>query len=398
MSGNARPSGKAKSTRRRRAPTRSSRPPASARPQRKRPKRRPSRLKTGVWVVLAVAMGCLGAACSLLWLWGKEGGQPASQAQPYQVTILTSTEPEAVARQLEQEQLVSDPHAFVWYRQLFLSAATFEPGEHLVPSGASPRQLIQLLARHLNRPVRKVTIPEGYDSFQIAARLQQQGICPSHAFEAATLNSAEAQVDVRAQSYEGYLYPATYELRLNSDARDVRDKMVAQAKLRFEAVFKASQSSLRALDAELGFGEHEVIVLASIVEKERADLQEAGTIASVFLNRLKDPNFKPYRALQSDPTAGYGCRMRPTPPSCQGFAGAITPALLRDSSNRYNTYRHAGLPPGPIANPSADVVKQVLEAPDTDYLYFVLGAAGRHVFSRTFAQHRAAIGRSSAAE
>jgi len=110
----------------------------------------------------------------------------------------------------------------------------------------------------------------------------------------------------------------------------------------------------------------------------------------VFLNRLMDPTFRPLRMLQSDPTASYGCLVQvPPPASCE--PGPPTPAMLRDATNPYNTYRRAGLPPGPISSPGEAAIRAVLAPAKTDYLYFVAQGGGRHRFSRTFSEHRGAI-------
>jgi UPF0755 protein len=137
---------------------------------------------------------------------------------------------------------------------------------------------------------------------------------------------------------------------------------------------------------------HELLTLASVVEKEAADSREHGTIASVFYNRLNDPSFRPRQMLQSDPTAGYGCLLTGERlPSCRDYTGSVTAAMLRDSANAYNTYKHPGLPPGPIANPSQSAVEAVVNPPETPYFFFVAGQAKRHVFSRTLSEHERAI-------
>src|SRR5262249_6208505 len=133
--------------------------------------------------------------------------------------------------------------------------------------------------------------------------------------------------------------------------------------------------------------------LASVVEKEAARSDELPIIASVFFNRLNDPDFQPLRMLQSDPTAGYGCVALPSIESCKGFTGRVTPAILRDPGNPYNTYRHPGLPPGLIPNPGLAAIEAVLVPAKTDYLFFVAQGDGRHAFSRTLGEHEAAIRR-----
>jgi UPF0755 protein len=114
-------------------------------------------------------------------------------------------------------------------------------------------------------------------------------------------------------------------------------------------------------------------------------------VASVFFNRLTDPEFRPLRMLQSDPTAAYGClTLAASTPSCAGYRGQVTPAILRDATNPYNTYKNPGLPPGPIGNPGLLAIRAVLEPAQTDFLYF-FARGGKHTFTRTFAEHRQAI-------
>jgi UPF0755 protein len=143
----------------------------------------------------------------------------------------------------------------------------------------------------------------------------------------------------------------------------------------------------------LGLGRHEVLTLASVVERETAAGAERAKIARVFLNRLLAPGGETGGRLESDPTAAYACRggVEPPPESCAGFEGVPTPALLRDPSNPYNTYRRAGLPPGPIGSPGEAALRAVLAPARGDWLYFVAGAGRRHVFSVTFAEHRVAV-------
>jgi UPF0755 protein len=113
----------------------------------------------------------------------------------------------------------------------------------------------------------------------------------------------------------------------------------------------------------------------------------------VFRNRLSYPDFRPARSLQSDPTAAYGCLVDPTLGSCRDYAGKILPTMLRDDQNPYNTYRHPGLPPGPIGNPGLRALEATLSPATTDYLFFVAAGNGRHTFSRTLEEHETAIHR-----
>ncbi|HEX5098863.1 MAG TPA: endolytic transglycosylase MltG [Polyangiaceae bacterium] len=281
--------------------------------------------------------------------------------------------------------------ALAWYLRLTRTRA--EPGRHLLRDDLSPRELAQRLARSPGRASVKVTIPEGWHHRQIAERLADLEVCPAADFIARVFEPALLrELELRGPSAEGFLFPATYDVPVDSDPAAVIRPLVAEAKKRLARVAQKRPGALDALKKSDGFDEHDVVTLASIVEREAADPAEHPLIASVFFNRLHDPTFRPLKTLESDPTAGYGCLVEPAlAPSCAGFRGQVTPALLRDARNRYNTYRHPGLPPGPIANPGEHALDAVLAPAVTDYLYFVASGGGRHTFSKTFAEHRNAI-------
>src|SRR5690606_16335761 len=140
--------------------------------------------------------------------------------------------------------------------------------------------------------------------------------------------------------------------------------------------------------------DHQLIVLASLVERETALLIESPRVARVFLNRLLFPEAETKGRLQSDPTAAYGCLVAADlAPSCRDFDGSVTPALLSDASNPYNSYRHAGLPPGPISNPGEQALRAVLSPAEGNELYFVADGKGQHSFSETFEEHRKGVER-----
>jgi UPF0755 protein len=345
-----------------------------------------------VWLSLSLLVVCSAVVVASLWFWGSESGE-VEDDRPYVRLVLASSDPKDVARHLQERGLVTDIEAFYWYQRVFLPSAVFEPGAHLVPRQASPREIVRLLARHRSRGGGKVLIPEGFDSFQIAERLEKSGVCASEDFRRAVFDEAMARHELGASSYEGYLHPATYEFSSNTDAVEVRRRLLEPARRQFRAVFDANADAARKWTTEFGFDEHDLVTLASVVQKETAAPEEMGTIASVFRNRLRDESFRPRRALQSDPTAGYGCKLVDAPDSCRGFSGRITPGLLKDASNRYNTYKHPGLPPGPICSPGAELLRRVLQAPATEYYYFYATGGGRHVFSRSYDEHRAAVSR-----
>lgn len=281
------------------------------------------------------------------------------------------------------------------------SAACFRPGPHLLPRQAPPRLLRSLLCRSEDRPKARLTIPEGFTRFAIADRLEQLGICARPAFlhlsaDVSLLHSLGVEaVDVMgADTAEGYLFPATYELFLDSDPRRVVRRLVSETERRWQQLQAAHPGAVAELEEELGWGRHEVLTLASMVEREARAPEERALIASVFFNRLRDPAFRP-KLLQSDPTAAYGCLALPAQiPSCARFEGVTTPEINTDPQNRYSTYVHEGLPPGPIANPGSAAIEAVLAPAETGYLYFVATGDGtHHEFSRDYDAHRAAVRR-----
>jgi UPF0755 protein len=287
------------------------------------------------------------------------------------------------------------------YLRLFCRSVRLEPGPHLLRDASSPRDLVARLARLRTRPAVRVTVPEGWNSRQIASRLEQVGICPEASFLQATSSAPLLdELRIAGPSAEGYLFPATYELRVDSSAEQVVRTLAAHAHAKFGAVVRRHADAARRLAAEFGWGTQQIVTLASIIEKETAQPDERRLMAGVFFNRLRDAGFRPARMLQSDPTAAYGCIVAPeSAPSCQRYAGRITATMLRDPSNAYNTYLHPGLPPGPIANPGEPALEAVLDPAQTDALFFVAqGGQGRHRFSRTLEQHNQAVraGRRSA--
>ncbi len=266
------------------------------------------------------------------------------------------------------------------------------PGEHLVDDTMSPRDLLRTFERAPNRPGRSVVLPEGLHHRQVAERLEQRGICSARAFVAAVRDPALlAELGIEGDTAEGYLFPATYELLANTPAEQVVRRLVGEARVRLERLRQRHPDGYARRARELGGGDRSILTLASIVEKEARVADERARIARVYLNRLTDPTFVPRGRLQADPTAGYGCLARPELASCAGYDGKITPELLRDPANPYNTYRHAGLPPSPIANPGEPSIEAVLAPADGDELFFYATGDGRHRFSRSFAEHRDAI-------
>ncbi|MFC1641737.1 endolytic transglycosylase MltG, partial [Myxococcota bacterium] len=257
----------------------------------------------------------------------------------------------------------------------------------------TPAELTDRLSRRPSRLAVKVRLPEGLNHMQVARRLEKQQICSEQAFIASVRDPVLlAELEIRAASAEGYLFPATYHWSVNTDARDLVRQLVGEFRRRMARLEARHPKALETLGQRRGWSEHEVVVLASIVEKETSRAEERALVAGVYVNRLTRRDFEPRARLQSDPTAAYGCWLDSLAiPSCTGFVGRVTPAMLRDASNPYNTYRHAGLPPGPISNPGEAALEAALLPAETEYMFFVANDRGGHTFSRTYQEHRRAV-------
>jgi UPF0755 protein len=362
---------------------------SKARGRNQRSKRRGS--TRGRWLAaLGLVLLLASSAAAGAWFWSKRAN---TRGEAVTFDVVPGEREEALAERLELANLARPAWSFALYLRATGGVDRLQPGPHLLRRGLSPAQLVARLARTPARPTVKVTIVEGFNRYQVAERLQKLDVASAALFLARTEDAARlAELGVPGPTAEGYLFPATYDLHVDSNPDLVFATFVHEARRRLERLFELKPERLDALRRREGWGERELLTLASIVEKEAADRHEHGTIASVFYNRLDDETFRPRRMLQSDATAIYGCLVaRAEVETCRDFTGRVTPAMLRDASNPYNTYKHPGLPPGPIGNPSESAIVSVLDPPKTPYFFFVAGVSKRHVFSRSLAEHERAI-------
>jgi UPF0755 protein len=215
----------------------------------------------------------------------------------------------------------------------------------------------------------KFTLPEGYSMYQAAELLEQQGYFRGDAFLKKCRDRALlARLGLKEVSAEGYLYPATYNLSRGGNEELLLEQMIGQ--------FDKAYAGIQGGGSAGGFSRHEIITMASIIEKEAVSSDEKPLISSVFHNRLRIG-----MPLQSDPTAVYGVR---------AFSGKVSKADIQRPSP-YNTYLNKGLPPGPIGNPGSDAVQAAINPAKTDFLYFVARQDGTHQFSRNLAEHNRAV-------
>jgi UPF0755 protein len=220
-----------------------------------------------------------------------------------------------------------------------------------------------------------VIIPEGSDRFDMARILHQQmGIEPEEFLRVTEQASAIRDLDPQAATLEGYLFPDTYRFPRAVSSATVVATMLARFRHVLDSKFPPD---LRASAEKM----HDVITLASLVEKETPTPSERPLIAGVFARRLEKR-----WPLQCDPTVVYAARLNHRP------IGPITQRDL-DFDSPYNTYRYAGLPPGPIAGPGEASIRAAFNPEPGDFLYFVSNNRGGHIFSRTLAEHQRNVAR-----
>jgi UPF0755 protein len=347
-------------------------------------------------IVLVLAPLVLAAATALGWLLLSYPDLPGpGRGRVVEIQITRGERLEAIAARLQQAGALAQPAPFVAYAGLRGARARLREGTVLLYDNMSPKQLLQRVARGFGSATLRVVIPEGFSRYEIAARLARWGVCGRDAFLRASEDRALLrELEITGPSAEGLLFPDTYLLRDDMSPPMLVRRFVATARRKLGPLLAEHAAALARLQSELGWGPHELLTLASIVEKEAQLASERPLIAGVFLNRLRSPDFKPKR-LQADPTVSYGCLVAPVLASCRAAAGskAITRAMLADPDNPYNTYRRDGLPPGPIANPGLSSVRAVLEPAAHDYLYFVAQGGGAHAFSNSLDAHHLAVDR-----
>ena len=261
-------------------------------------------------------------------------------------------------------------------RWLFLAArairrgTTLQAGEYRFEKPASPLDIYGRIARG-DIFYMELLVPEGFNMFEIADAVAKLGSIRREDFLAAARNPAPIQdLDPRAPSLEGYLFPNTYRVYRHTTAAQLCRMMTGEFRARWKELHSHADV-------------HDTITLASMVEREARRPEERPLVASVFCNRLKIG-----MKLDCDPTTVYAALLD------NRYRGTIYRSDL-DNASPWNTYRHAGLPPGPIANPGLDSIRAALAPKDTRYLYFVAKAdgSGSHTFSESLIEHDAAVAR-----
>lgn len=289
------------------------------------------------------------------------------------VTVDRGTTGYALARKLRDEGIITDIQRFIWLGRIVGDWKDMKAGEYEVSGAMSPLKIFRVVTSGVSLQY-PITVREGMNIYEIAASLESQGLAKRGEFlrlvKSQNFMKTLGLTEPLPPSLEGYLFPDTYGFPSKTTTSEIVKRMFDH----FEAVWTKEFTEKA---AESDMTRHQILTLASIIEKETGAPHERKIISSVFHNRLK----KRMR-LQSDPTTIYGM--------WEQYNGNIKKEHLTTPSP-YNTYTLSGLPAGPIGNPGKEAIEAALYPEESGYFYFVSQNDGTHVFSSTYKEHQQAV-------
>ena len=310
---------------------------------------------------LALTLGAFGLAAGC----GGEG-----DGEPVRIHVPPGSVFAQVADSLEQRDIVDWAPLFRIYARMTGAAGDIKPGTYAFRPGTGWAQVLEDL-RAGRVLTDRMVIPEGFDLRDIAPRVAElTGHAPDSVLNQLADSATANAFGVPGPTLEGYLYPATYTFPVDPPL----DTVIAELVETYRRIWTPER---RARADAIGMSEREIVTLASIIEKEARRTDEMPVISSVFHNRLRIG-----LPLQADPTVQYALGVH--------RERLLYAAIDSAADNPYNTYRHPGLPPGPIASPSVRAIDAALAPDTTDYLYFVARPDGSHIFTRSLDEHNRA--------
>ncbi len=360
------------------------------RPVRKgRPKRKkgegllgiPNILVTFVWLALILAIGV--TAGRMLWVCASDVLAFGREDQVVTITIYESDTMDDIIEKLYSNGLIRYRSLFQLYASISDAAEDIQPGIYDLNTRYDYHALVNSMSPSSSRSVVELTIPEGYTCQQIFALLEENRVCTAVDIGA---YAVDGELDdywflenvERGSEYclEGFLFPDTYQFYQNSTPREALEKMLDNFEVRFNEEMRAQIETLNANVTGGGYTVREVVVVASLIEREAAAPSEAAAIAGVIYNRLFRWGDTP-AYLNIDAALVYA----------QGGDNQTIDTTL---DSPYNTYTHVGLTPTPIANPGLSSLEAALNPETHDYYYYVLNpSTGMHQFSTTYEEHEA---------
>ena len=281
-----------------------------------------------------------------------------------------------IAAELKASGIIRSERAFILWHYLH-RGRSLKAGEYRFDESRNMIDVHNRLARG-DVYFRTVVVPEGFTMFDIARAIETAGLGPAEDFLKVVQSDTAllAGLDGSAQSLEGYLFPDTYQFSRMMTMQEMAAAMVKQFRqvARQIGLISSTDTGVEVI-LHIQLQPQTIVTMASIVEKETAVPEERPLVASVYYNRLEKKI-----ALDADPSIIYA----------ELLAGTYTGALHHDDmrfNSPYNTYTHAGLPPGPIANPGRSALEAAMHPAQSDYYYFVADAQGHHRFARTIEEH-----------
>ncbi len=320
-------------------------------------------VRVGVILLILVLAGGYFAAISIVSLY--EPVDPAS-SKKLKVTIPTGSSTEDIGLILKEQGLIKNETMFRLLARWYGKDSQLKAGEYELTPAMSLAEVLEKIAQG-KVTTRSFTVPEGYAVEDIIRLLDSKGFASERDLRQALKDTSLLEkfgwggALQGAQPFEGYLFPDTYRVETGTPPRELVNIMLKR-------MFEVWSPELQGRAEEMGLNIHQVLTLASIVEKEAKVDSERPIIAGVYWNR-----FKKGMKLDADPTVRYALGK---------FKEPLTYADLKVDSP-YNTYRNTGLPPGPIASPGLKSILAVLHPDDVPYFYFVAREDGTHIFSRT---------------
>ena len=370
-------------------------------PSKRRPKKRsvygffgiPHMVTTVIWLAIIVFIGVgLG---NMVWNVAADMLAFGRENQVVTITITSNDDLDDIAQKLYETGLIKYPGIFKFYGKLANAEKKVKAGTYELNAIYDYNALVKNMAGYADRVSTKVVIPEGYTCAQIFRLLERSGVCTVEALEEAAMNAElnywflEGIDRSSPNCLEGYLFPDTYQFYLDYDATSVLKKLLGNFNKRFSDDMMAKLDELNETLASMMrshglsssyieshlFTVQDVIIVASMIEKETAGDEESYYIASVIYNRLTNPGEYPY--LNIDATLVY----------ITGNSPLTQEDLKLDSP--YNTYLYKGLIPGAISNPGIASINAALSPESTEYYFYALNpATGEHKFFKTYKAHQ----------
>lgn len=340
----------------------------------------PRKSRITMWVILSLlGIMLLGAGSVALYVWN--GLRPTASGDPIRIEVKSGTSPFELAEQLEKDGIIRSAFIFKYYLKLKDEGNRFQAGNYDMTPGMELDAVIAKLnaGDTVKAETVKFTIPEGFTAVQIAAKLGTEGAASQDELmklidENRAWEDVDSVLQIPADSgelhhLEGYLFPETYELKKGATAEEIIRRMLAETDRKL--------NSLPELDEKLetlGLTLHQLLTIASLIEREVVVDEERPIVASVIYNRIKEG-----MPLQIDATIQY-------------LLDKQKERLMEkdlEVESPYNTYLNKGLPPGPIASPSLKSIQAALNPDTTDYLYYVTKKDGSqtHLFAKTYKEH-----------